>query len=163
MNNMLRIAGIVKESIVDGPGLRYTIFTQGCPHRCVGCHNPHTQDLIKGNDISIEELFNSISETKLISGITFSGGEPFIQATACAKLAQLIKQKLPDLNILAYSGYYYDELLEMAQKDAGVGAFLQSIDILIDGPFDINKKNFNLPYRGSNNQNIIYLNPVLKN
>lgn len=157
MSKLIRIAGIVKESIVDGPGLRYTIFTQGCPHHCVGCHNAHTQDFAGGYNISIIELFNSINDTKLIAGVTFSGGEPFAQASACAELAKLIKQNKTELNIVAYSGYYYAQLLEMATKDPAINDFLRSIDILIDGPFDVSKLDLSLPFRGSNNQSIIDL------
>jgi anaerobic ribonucleoside-triphosphate reductase activating protein len=153
----LRIAGIVKESVVDGPGLRYVIFTQGCPHHCLGCHNPHTHDPVGGYDTSVAELLNSILATKLISGITFSGGEPFIQAVACAELAKLVKQNRHDLNVVAYSGYYYADLLVMTQKDRAIGEFLQLIDILIDGPYDIAQKSYDLPFRGSSNQNILDL------
>ncbi|MEI8054658.1 MAG: anaerobic ribonucleoside-triphosphate reductase activating protein [bacterium] len=153
----LRIAGIIKESVVDGPGLRYVIFTQGCPHRCVGCHNPDTQDFAGGYDISITKLLDSINETKLIDGVTFSGGEPFAQAAACAKLAELIKQNKNNLNIITYSGYYYAELLSMATKNPAIEKFLQSTDILIDGPYDVNKNDLNLSFRGSSNQNIIKL------
>jgi len=153
----LLIAGIIKESVVDGPGLRYVIFTQGCPHHCVGCHNPNTQDFAGGYEVPIAKLLDSINETKLIDGVTFSGGEPFAQAAACAELAKLIKQKRSDLNIITYSGYYYAELLAMAIKDSAIEGFLQSIDILIDGPYDATKNDPNLPFRGSSNQNIIYL------
>lgn len=153
----LRVAGIVKESVVDGPGLRFVIFTQGCPHRCIDCHNPNTHDVAGGYEVSITKLLNSINTTKLIAGVTFSGGEPFIQAATCAKLAQLIKQSERKLNIVAYSGYYYAELLTMAKKDSTINDFLQLIDILIDGPYDVTQKNLNLPFRGSDNQNITYL------
>jgi anaerobic ribonucleoside-triphosphate reductase activating protein len=153
----LRIAGIVKESIVDGSGLRYVIFTQGCPHRCVGCHNPQTQDFAGGYEVSVTELLNSINDTKLIDGITFSGGEPFAQASACAELAKLLKQNRSDLNIVAYSGYYHAELLTMATKIPAIKEFLQLTDILIDGPYDATKNDPTLPFRGSSNQNIINL------
>lgn len=153
----LRIAGIVKESVVDGPGLRYVIFTQGCPHHCIGCHNPHTHDPALGYDIAIRELLNSILALKLISGVTFSGGEPFLQAAACAKLAKLIRENNNELNIIAYSGYYYSDLLVMAKKDSAVHEFLQLVDILIDGPYEASKKTYDLPFRGSSNQNIINL------
>ncbi|CAL7959449.1 Anaerobic ribonucleoside-triphosphate reductase-activating protein [Gammaproteobacteria bacterium] len=153
----LRIAGITKESVVDGPGLRYVIFTQGCPHHCVGCHNPDTQNFAGGYDISIAKLLDSINAAKLIDGVTFSGGEPFAQAAACAELAKLIKKNRSDLNIITYSGYYYTELLAMAIKDPAIKGFLQSIDILIDGPYDATKNDPNLPFRGSSNQNIIEL------
>lgn len=154
---LLRIAGIVQESVVDGPGLRYAIFTQGCPHHCVGCHNPHTHDSNGGYAIAIEELFGFINETKLIDGVTFTGGEPFAQATACGALARLVKQHRPELSILAYSGYYYNDLLAMAAKNHEIRDFLQLIDTLIDGPYDIKQNNPNLPFRGSDNQSIIEL------
>lgn len=153
----LRLAGITKESVVDGPGLRYVIFTQGCPHHCPGCHNPHTHDYAGGYEASITSLLNSILDIKLISGITFSGGEPFMQAGSCAKLALLVKQHRTDLNILAYSGYYYRELLLLAETNRELGEFLQLVDILIDGPYDRDKRSYNLAFRGSSNQSIIDL------
>jgi anaerobic ribonucleoside-triphosphate reductase activating protein len=153
----LRIAGIDKDSIVDGPGLRYVIFTQGCKRRCAGCHNPHTQDLAGGYEVDILELLKPILEAKMISGVTFSGGEPFLQAKACSELARLIKEKRPELNIVSYSGNYYDELLEMAKIDPAIKDFLGQIDVLIDGPFDETQKSYNLPFRGSKNQSIIEL------
>jgi len=152
---ILKIAGIVKESVVDGPGLRYVIFTQGCPHNCVGCHNPKTHDFAGGYAISTEELFQEITATKLIDGVTFSGGEPFAQAAVCAELARLVKKQ--GLNVLTYSGYYYYELQKMAAKDSDVAALLHATDILIDGPYDETKKASNLEFRGSSNQSIIYL------
>ncbi|MDR1012623.1 MAG: anaerobic ribonucleoside-triphosphate reductase activating protein [Coxiellaceae bacterium] len=154
---MLRIAGIVKESVVDGPGLRYVIFTQGCLKRCIGCHNSHTQNLIGGYEITITELLESILGLKLINGITFSGGEPFLQAQDCARLAHSIKEKRKELNIIAYSGYYYNELLMMSKDDPAIKEFLCEIDFLIDGPFDKDQKSYNLPFRGSRNQKIIEL------
>lgn len=154
---LLRIAGIVKESVVDGPGLRYVIFTQGCPHKCVRCHNPHTHDSVGGYNIPILELLDSITNAKLISGVTFTGGEPFAQAEACAKLAKSIREKRPDLDIVSYSGYYHHELIAMAEKNLAIKEFLQLIDILIDGPYDVSKNNPKLPFRGSDNQSIIYL------
>jgi anaerobic ribonucleoside-triphosphate reductase activating protein len=155
--NKLRIAGIVKESVVDGPGLRYVIFTQGCLRCCAGCHNPHTQDLAGGYETMVTELLNPILEAKLINGITFSGGEPFVQAEACAELARLVREQRRDLNIVAYSGYYYDDLLVMAEKQPAVRDFLREIDILIDGPYDETQKAYDLSFRGSKNQSVIDL------
>ncbi len=160
---ILRIAGIVKESVVDGPGLRYVVFTQGCNQRCVGCHNPDTQSLTGGYNISVSEILKSILETKLISGVTFSGGEPFLQAKACAELATLIKEQRKELNIVAYSGYYYNELLVMSGQDPAIKEFLQQVDILIDGPFDETQKAYNLPFRGSKNQGMIELTKQKQN
>lgn len=153
----LRIAGIVKESVVDGPGLRYVIFTQGCELRCPGCHNPTTHDPWGGYTMELDKLWQSIGETKLIEGITFSGGEPFMQAAACAVLAKLIKKNLPPLNIVTYSGYYHHQLLAMAKVDSDIRDFLQLTDILIDGPYDVQQKNSSLAFRGSTNQQIINL------
>lgn len=153
----LRIAGLVKESVVDGPGIRFTIFTQGCAMRCVGCHNPDTHDFAGGYLVAVNELFNAIDQGKLITGVTFSGGEPFMQAAACAQLAKLIKQKRPDLNILSYSGYYYADLLKMTSVNPAIGEFLKYLDILIEGPYEVAKRDLDLAFRGSSNQNIVYL------
>lgn len=151
----LRISGTVKESVVDGPGLRYVIFTQGCSHNCKGCHNPQTHDFSGGYETTTEELLNEITQQKLISGITLSGGEPFSQAAACAELARQAKKH--GLNVLTYSGYYYRELLALAEKNQDISDLLAATDILIDGPYDETKKDLNLPFRGSSNQSIIYL------
>jgi anaerobic ribonucleoside-triphosphate reductase activating protein len=153
---LIRIAGIVEDSVVDGPGLRYTIFVQGCPHCCVGCHNPQTHDSGGGYETTTDELLKAILKQKLISGITISGGEPFMQAAACAKLAQEVK-KAGTLNIVIYSGYYHKDLIVMAKNDPDVAALLDACDILIDGPYEADKKSLNLPFRGSSNQSIIRL------
>lgn len=153
----LRIAGLIKESVVDGPGIRFTIFAQGCPLRCVGCHNPDTHDFAGGYLVDVSELFSAINQGKLITGVTFSGGEPFAQAEACAGLAKLIKQKRPDLNILSYSGYYYNDLLKMVETSPGINEFLKYLDVLIEGPYEISKRDLDLAFRGSSNQNIMLL------
>jgi anaerobic ribonucleoside-triphosphate reductase activating protein len=157
---IIRIAGIVKESVVDGPGLRYVVFVQGCPHRCVGCHNPHTHDFAGGYEITTDELLEAITKQKLISGVTLSGGEPFAQAVACAKLAVAIKAL--GLHVVTYSGYYYADLLVMAKNDPSILALLNASDILIDGPYEEDKKSLDLPFRGSWNQNIIRLQPIFQ-
>ena len=153
----LHIAGVVKESVVDGPGLRYVIFTQGCNLKCPGCHNPHTWDTQGGYTVELTTLLQSILEIKLLDGITLSGGEPFLQAAACADLVALIRQRNSSLNILVYSGYYYHQLLEMAKLDRDINRLLDLIDILIDGPFDAQQKDPTLPFRGSVNQQMIVL------
>jgi len=153
----LRIAGLVKESVVDGSGVRFVIFTQGCAMHCEGCHNPDTHDFAGGYLVGINELFNAIDKEKLITGVTFSGGEPFMQAAACAELAKSIKQKRPDLNTLSYSGYYYADLLKMAETNPDINEFLKYIDILIEGPYEVAKRDLDLAFRGSSNQNIVYL------
>jgi anaerobic ribonucleoside-triphosphate reductase activating protein len=151
----LRIAGVVKESVVDGPGLRYVVFTQGCPHHCNGCHNPETHDFAGGYTVNIDKILTSINEINLSSGLTLSGGEPFAQAAACAELARQVKKL--GLNVLTYTGYYHAQLLQMAEQDSAVADLLAVTDILIDGPFDETQKDLSLEFRGSKNQNIIYL------
>ncbi|MDO4546278.1 MAG: 4Fe-4S single cluster domain-containing protein, partial [Bacillota bacterium] len=129
----LRLAGIVRESIVDGPGIRFTVFCQGCPHLCPGCHNPETHDFDGGSDCSIDRLLEEIDKNPLLAGVTFSGGEPFCQAAGFAALAEKVHQR--GLTVTVFSGYTYEELLHMADEDAAAGKLLSMTDILIDGPF----------------------------
>ena len=104
----IRIAGIVRESIVDGPGLRFAVFCQGCPHGCPGCHNQETHDFNGGYDCDISKIVDAVDKDPLLDGVTFSGGEPFCQPGAFSALAEEIKKR--GLNIMAYSGYTYEEL-----------------------------------------------------
>lgn len=154
----IRIAGIVNESVVDGPGFRYVIFSQGCNHNCIGCHNPETHDLCGGYTVSTEFLFEEIQKCRYIDGVTFSGGEPFLQAGAFAELAKKLKEKA--IHILCYTGYTYEELIN--SKESSIRDVLENIDILIDGPYMQNKKDLSLTYRGSLNQRIINVAKSLK-
>lgn len=154
-SNKLRIAGIVEESIVDGPGIRLTVFTQGCSHNCPGCHNPQTHDYRGGMEMDIEEIVKMVKANPMLDGITLSGGEPFDQAIACANLARRIKEL--GLSVVVYSGYKYEYLLQKEEYRQ----LLQVADILIDGRFDISKKDLTLPFRGSSNQRIIDLKKSL--
>lgn len=148
----IRIAGISKESVVDGPGVRYVIFAQGCAHKCFECHNPETHDFNGGYEIEADYIINEIENTKHIDGITLSGGDPFYQAEAFAYISGKLKEK--NINIIAYSGYTYEQIIE----DRNLKAMLENIDILIDGPFILSKKTLSLPFRGSNNQRAIDVN-----
>ena len=145
----VRMAGITPESVVDGPGIRLVFFTQGCPHNCEGCQNPATHDPNGGSLMDTADLIDSIEKAKLIRGITFSGGEPFLQAAALLEVAQAAKAK--KLSVVAYSGYCFEEL----QKNAEAKALLEYIDLLIDGPFVLAKRDLKLPFRGSSNQRLI--------
>ena len=151
MEDTLRISGIIDESIVDGKGLRYTIFTQGCPHHCEGCHNPDTHDFEGGTEKEITAIYEEICSNPLLSGVTFSGGEPFCQPAPLAVLAEMVHKK--DLNVTTYTGYTLEQLLEMKNPD--VQHLLTQTDILIDGKFDIAQKDLSLSFRGSRNQRII--------
>lgn len=159
-NDEIRIAGVVKESIVDGPGIRYTVFTQGCPHHCEGCHNPQTHDFNKGNLVSISKIVEDIQKDPLLRGVTISGGEPFMQAKKVADLVSRLDRN--KLNIMIYTGFEYEYLVSNANEENGYIELLKNADILIDGKFDINKKSETLPFRGSINQRSIDVKESLK-
>ena len=147
---MLDLAGIVGDSIVDGPGIRTTIFCQGCPHHCVGCHNPETWEFGCGTEMAEETILEIIRSNPLCRGVTFSGGEPFAQAEGFGKLARLLKAA--GYEVASYSGYTFEQLLRgtQAQKE-----LLSAIDVLIDGPFIQEEKSLELSFRGSRNQRIL--------
>lgn len=147
----LKIAGVVKESIVDGKGIRYTVFTQGCPHHCPGCHNPQTHDFEGGTVMDVREIFEDFRKNPLLKGITFSGGEPFCQSAPLAELAEMVHGAGKDVTV--YSGYTYEQLLE--KRDPDVDALLKETDVLIDGPFILAQRNLELTFRGSENQRVI--------
>lgn len=154
----LRISGIEPESIVDGKGIRYVIFTQGCPHGCPGCHNPQTHDFNGGRPVDTDDLFREICENPLLKGVTFSGGEPFCQPLPLAALAKKIHAQ--GLDVTAYTGYVYEQLA--ARHDPNIDALLSETDILIDGPFVEAEKDLTLLFRGSRNQRVIDLNQSRK-
>ena len=148
----IRISGVVSNSIVDGPGIRYTVFVQGCPHGCRGCHNPQTHDFAAGKTEDTDRLFEAICEDPLLDGVTFSGGEPFCQAKALAELGRKIKAQ--GLDIICYTGYDFEYLYENREKNS-YGDLLEVTDILIDGKFILEKRSLELKFRGSSNQRII--------
>ena len=156
----IRIAGTVEDSIVDGPGLRFVVFTQGCPHRCDGCHNPETHDFAGGKVTTTDALFEQCMENPLCSGVTFSGGEPFCQAEALYELGSRFKSA--GKHLMCYSGWTFEELLAKAQREGSVGKLLSIADVLVDGKFDISKRSLSLQYRGSSNQRLINVQESLK-
>lgn len=147
----MRIANTISDSIVDGPGLRFTVFTQGCPHHCPGCHNPETHCTDGGYEISLEDLAARLSTNPLIDGLTLSGGDPFVQGEECAALGHIAREK--GLNVWTYTGYTYETLLAMAQP--GQLALLDETDVLVDGPFILALKSYAAKFRGSANQRLI--------
>ena len=184
----MRIAGTVQDSIVDGPGFRFTVFTQGCSHHCPGCHNPQTHDPSGGTEHTVEELLERMRSNPLTDGLTLSGGEPFEQPKACAALAAELKRN--GYGVWSYSGYLYEDLAKRADKaraerdrrigalggealhenpeeamvsgaladiadDLAVGDLLDSIDVLVDGPFVESRKSLELKWCGSSNQRLI--------
>ena len=147
---MLDLSGIVSDSIVDGPGIRTTIFSQGCPHHCKGCHNPETWAFGCGTQIPVEAIVDIVKSNPLCRGVTFSGGEPFAQAAGFAKLAKLLKEK--GYEVASYSGFTFEELLDGTQEQK---TLLENIDILIDGRFILAEKSLEIAFRGSRNQRIL--------
>lgn len=155
----LRIAGTVNDSIVDGEGIRFTIFTQGCPHHCEGCHNPQTHDFNGGTVVNTDELLEKIKENPLLDGVTFSGGEPFCQAHELAVLGKKIKSL--GLDITTYTGYTFEELYTNRDKNHW-DELLTVTDILIDGRFVPELKDWTIKFRGSSNQRYIDCQESLK-
>lgn len=145
----LRIAGTIGESIVDGPGIRYVLFTQGCPHGCVGCHNPQTHDFAGGKEVTVDTLLADITKNPFVKAVTLSGGEPFCQPAALAKLAAPLKEK--GYHLMCYTGYTFEQLLQ--KEDAR--PLLEQLDLLVDGPFVLDRKNIELKFRGSDNQRVL--------
>ena len=154
--NTIRIAGVVRESIVDGPGLRFTVFCQGCPHHCEGCHNMATHDFSGGYDCEITKIMDAVDSNPLLDGVTFSGGEPMCQPEAFYNLAVQVKKR--GLNIVTYTGYTYEELQVMAEKNKWIKGLMELTDILIDGRFIMEERDLTLLFRGSRNQRVIDMN-----
>ncbi|MCI9483132.1 MAG: anaerobic ribonucleoside-triphosphate reductase activating protein [Clostridiaceae bacterium] len=151
MGQALRLAGTVAESIVDGPGIRYVIFTQGCPHCCPGCQNPETHDFTGGYEASPDALLEEIRRNRLVSGVTFSGGEPFAQAAALLPIAQALHEE--GKHLMAYTGYTFEELLE--SREEAVQALLGTLTLLVDGRFELSQRSLELRFRGSANQRVL--------
>lgn len=157
----LRIAGFSKESIVDGEGYRYVIFVQGCSHKCPGCQNPETWGFNAGtvyDEAKLKEILNEISEDPIIDGVTLSGGDPFYQAEACVELVKAIKNLRPELNIWAYTGFVWDELI----KDPDRLELVKCCDVIVDGPFILGKRSLDVLFRGSTNQRLIDVKKTLE-
>lgn len=149
---LMKVMNIIHDSVVDGEGLRTVIFFAGCPHHCKGCHNPESWNDANGKEMSIDEIIKEI-ESNPLTDVTFSGGEPFAQSKTLCELAKRVKES--GKNIWCYTGYTLGALQNM--NDVYVDELLESIDVLVDGPFQIEKRDLSLPFRGSRNQRIIHL------
>lgn len=160
MINTVRLSGIIYESLTNGPGMRRVLFAQGCKHDCKECFNPHTHDFEGGQVFQIKELVDDVNKNPLIKGVTFSGGDPLEQGESFAKIAKELKNL--NKNIWCYTGYTFEYILENKNKRAGWNELLNNIDVIVDGKFDIDKKDEKLKYRGSSNQRIIDVQKSLK-
>ena len=149
----LRLAGVIRESIVDGPGIRMVVFAQGGPHRCKGCHNPETHDPAGGYGSTVGNLLREAKKNPLLKGLTLSGGDPFFQAEGFARLAKAAHEAGYD--IITYTGYTFEELLAGFETHEGWEALLRETDILVDGKFVLEERSLSLQFRGSRNQRVI--------
>lgn len=157
----IRLAAYLQpDSIVDGEGIRTVIWTQGCSHHCLGCHNPETHDIEGGALVDLEEVYEIIDSLEGQDGITFSGGDPFMQSKACSEIAKYARKK--GYTIWAYTGYTFEQLLRLSKTRLEIMDFLKEIDILVDGKFELSKKSYNTLFRGSSNQRIIDVEKSLK-
>ena len=157
--SLLRLSGIVKESVTDGPGIRMAVFTQGCPHCCLGCHNPETNSFDGGYNCEAEEILRMYDENPL-SGITLTGGEPLCRAEQLLPLARGVRERGGD--IFCYTGYTFEQLIPMMKDDTGLEALLRLVDILVDGPFIQAERDLTLRFRGSRNQRVLDMPRSLK-
>ena len=147
----MRIYGLVQDSIVDGPGFRFSCFVQGCPHRCPGCHNPDSHDPGGGREMAVEEVAAQLLGNPMTDGLTLSGGEPFAQAEDCLALARAAHAH--GLNVWSYSGWTFEHLRDRGSE--AQRALLAELDVLVDGPVLLEERTLALPWRGSRNQRVI--------
>ena len=160
-NEYIRLAADLQtDSIVDGPGLRAVLWTQGCAHHCPGCQNPQTWDFNGGGLVPIDMVKDAIDELEYQDGLTISGGDPMFQPEACEKIAKYAKSK--GLNVWVYTGFTFEELIELNKKNPVYLKFLSQIDVLVDGRFIEEKKDLSLLFRGSSNQRLIDVSKTLK-
>lgn len=152
----IRLAGEINDSIVDGPGIRYTIFFQGCYHNCPECHNQHTHDPNGGYESETAIVLDKIKSNFLLDGVTFSGGEPLLQINACIEIAKHCK--LYGLNVLCYTGFTYEQAIQIK----GFNELAEYLDFLIDGRYEKNLRDLSLRFRGSRNQRIIDIQKTKK-
>ena len=149
----MRIAGLIHDSIVDGPGLRFVVFAQGCERRCDGCHNPDTWDKGGGTETPVDEIIAEMLRNPLTTGLTLSGGEPFQQAADCVKIAAAAREG--GLNVWVYSGFSFEELFIRSKSEQAINELMNLTDVLVDGPFTLAERTLSLRWRGSRNQRII--------
>ena len=152
-------ADLQTDSIVDGPGLRAVLWTQGCGHHCKGCQNPQTWDFLGGGLVPIEMVKEAIRELEYHTGLTFSGGDPMFQVDACLEIAKYAKSL--GLDIWVYTGFTFEELLKMSKTKPVYLDFLKEIDVLVDGKFILEQRDLSILFRGSRNQRLIDVKKTL--
>lgn len=156
----MKYAGIIKNDMSAAPGVSVSFFTQGCPHRCRGCHNPETWDFEKGKEFTndtLNEIISALSANGIERSLAIMGGEPLCQDNTFLTylVIKTVKEKLPNTKVYIWTGYYYEDLLKL--HDPRVAQILELTDVLIDGPYVEALRDITLPMRGSSNQSIIDL------
>lgn len=151
----LRIINIIEDTMVDGPGLRTSIYCAGCRHECPGCHNPQSWAFDAGHDMTVDEIMDIIVADPF-ADVTFSGGDPMYQPEGFLALAKTIKSTTKK-TIWCYTGFRFEQLV----KDPQRLNLLQYIDVVVDGPFVEALRDPDLPFRGSSNQRIIDVKKAL--
>lgn len=156
----MKYAGLVKNDLSAAPGISVSFFTQGCPHRCKGCHNPETWDFKGGKEFTpqvLDEIYEALMANGIQRSFCIMGGEPLCEDNLLLTymIIENVRQHFPEIKIYIWSGYYYEELLQMTNPK--VKLILENTDVLIDGPYDETLRNVTLQLRGSSNQSIIYL------
>lgn len=149
---VVKLSGMINESLVNGPGMRRVFFAQGCKHNCKGCFNPETHKFEGGQEVEIDKLVEDIKKNPLLKGVTFSGGDPLEQGEAFGKIAEEVKKM--NKNVWCYTGYTFEEIINNLDKN-GWDKLIKNLDVLVDGKFEEAKKEEGLKYRGSSNQRII--------
>ncbi|WP_010236035.1 anaerobic ribonucleoside-triphosphate reductase activating protein [Clostridium arbusti] len=152
-NNKIRLAGMIYESLSNGPGLRRVLFSQGCKHNCKSCFNSHTHSFEGGELMDMDHIIEDIVNNPMLRGVTFSGGDPLEQAEKFAYIARRVKES--GKSVWVYTGYTFEEIRSARRENPSWDKLLNYVDVLIDGKFDIDKKDEKLKFRGSTNQRII--------
>ena len=156
----MRFSGLIRNDLAAAPGVSVTFFTQGCPHKCKGCHNPETWDFNGGKEFTpktLHEIYDALSANGVNRSFCIMGGEPMCEENlllTCMVL-QNVKSRFPQVKVYLWTGYYYDQLIKMT--DPKIDLILDMVDVLIDGPYIESKRDVTLKMRGSSNQSIIYL------
>lgn len=156
----MRYSGLIRNDLAAAPGISVTFFTQGCPHKCKGCHNPETWSFEGGKEFTpkvLNEIYEALCANRVERSFSIMGGEPMCEENlflTCLVL-QNVRLRYPDIKVYLWTGYYYEELLKMS--DPKVKLILDMVDVLIDGPYEESKRDITLKMRGSSNQNIIEL------
>ena len=160
LDTEIRLFGVANDSIVDGPGLRYSVYTQGCPHHCAGCHNPESWAFDGGQVTTLRAIISDIKSNRLIKDVTISGGDPFCQSGPVSILVQHLKRQ--GYCVWIYSGWKLEELEEESSDDKTIADILGNVDVLVDGRFEEDKKSLDLKWKGSSNQRVIDMNKTRK-